>query len=327
MIDFLSDINKNGFIKNTEKNIDFVFEINKMRKDKNAVILAHYYVDSQIQDIADFVGDSLALSQKAAETSADIIVFAGVNFMAETAKILSPQKKVLLPDMNAGCSLADSCPDDQFEEFIRKNPGHTVISYVNTTAKVKALTDIVCTSSNAVKIVNSVPIEKKIIFGPDKNLGNYISKLTGREMLIWDGACHVHNEFSLSGILNIKKQNPKAKIIAHPECPKQILSVSDFIGSTSELIKFTKTDIGTDYIVATEPGVLHEMKKLSPNKTFIPAPGEQGECACSECQFMKLNSLEKVYMCLKHELPEILVDEEIRLKAYKPIKRMLDLSI
>lgn len=327
MIDFLSDINKNGFIKNTEKNIDFVFEINKMRKYKNAVILAHYYVDSQIQDIADFVGDSLALSQKAAETSADIIVFAGVNFMAETAKILSPQKKVLLPDMNAGCSLADSCPDDQFEEFIRKNPGHTVISYVNTTAKVKALTDIVCTSSNAVKIVNSVPIEKKIIFGPDKNLGNYISKLTGREMLIWDGACHVHNEFSLSGILNIKKQNPKAKIIAHPECPKQILSVSDFIGSTSELIKFTKTDIGTDFIVATEPGVLHEMKKLSPEKTFIPAPGEQGECACSECQFMKLNSLEKVYMCLKHELPEILVDEEIRLKAYKPIKRMLDLSI
>ncbi len=327
MIDFLSDINKNGFIKNTEKNIDFVLEINKMRKDKNAVILAHYYVDSQIQDIADFVGDSLALSQKAAETSADIIVFAGVNFMAETAKILSPQKKVLLPDLNAGCSLADSCPDDQFEAFIQKNPGHTVISYVNTSAKVKALTDIVCTSSNAVKIVNSVPQDQKIIFGPDKNLGNYISKLTGREMLIWDGACHVHNEFSLSGILNIKKQNPKAKIIAHPECPKQVLSISDFIGSTSELIKFTKTDIGTDYIVATEPGVLHEMKKLSPDKTFIPAPGEQGECACSECQFMKLNSLEKVYMCLKHELPEIVVDEEIRLKAYQPIKQMLDLSI
>jgi len=327
MIDFLSDIKKNGFIKNTEKNIDFVTEINKMRKNKNAVILAHYYVDSQIQDIADFVGDSLALSQKAAETSADIIVFAGVNFMAETAKILSPQKKVLLPDLNAGCSLADSCPDDQFEEFIQMNPGHTIISYVNTSAKVKALTDIVCTSSNAVKIINSVPKERKIIFGPDKNLGNYISKLTGREMLIWNGACHVHNEFSLSGILNLKKLNTKAKIIAHPECPKQILSISDFIGSTSELIKFTTTDEGADYIVATESGVLHEMKKLSPYKTFIPAPGEQGECACSECQFMKLNSLEKVYMCLKHELPEIEVDEEIRLKAYRPIKRMLDLSI
>jgi len=322
------EISKNGFISLNEndKNLNLINEIEKLKKEKNAVILAHYYVDGSIQDIADFVGDSLSLSQKAAETTADIIVFVGVHFMAETAKILSPDKKVILPDMNAGCSLADSCPDKDFEEFIKNHPNHTVISYVNTTAKVKALTDIVCTSTNAVKIVESVPEDEKIIFGPDRNLGNYISRLTGREMLIWDGACHVHNEFSLEGILEQKKQNPNAEIIAHPECPKQILTISKFIGSTSALIKYTKEKDTNTFIVATEPGVIHEMKKLSPDKFFIPAPGEDAECACSECEFMKLNNIEKLYTCLKYEQPEILIDEEIRKKAYKPIKRMLDLS-
>ncbi len=322
------DIKETGFIplKKEEKNLNLTEEINKLKKEKNAVILAHYYVDDVIQDIADFTGDSLALSQKAAAVDADIIVFAGVHFMAETAKILSPDKKVLIPDLNAGCSLADSCPDDSFAEFIEKHPGHTVISYVNTSAKVKALTDIVCTSSNAVKIVNSVPENEKIIFGPDKNLGNYISNLTGRNMIIWDGACHVHNEFSLDGILEQKKLNPDAEIIAHPECPKQIITVSDFVGSTSALINYTKKSEKNKFIVVTEPGVIHEMKKFSPYKNFIPAPGENDECACSECEFMKLNSIEKIYTCLKYEKPEILIDEKIREKAYIPIKRMLDLS-
>jgi len=322
------EVLKNGFIRlnKNDKNLNLINEIQKLKKEKNAVILAHYYVDGSIQDIADFVGDSLSLSQKAAETTADIIVFAGVHFMAETAKILAPDKKVILPDMNAGCSLADSCPDKDFEEFIKKHPNHTVISYVNTTAKVKALTDIVCTSTNAVKIVESVPENENIIFGPDKNLGNYISRLTEREMLVWDGACHVHNEFSLEGILEQKKLNPEAKIIAHPECPKQIITISEFIGSTSALINFTQKDEAKSFIVATEPGVIHEMKKLSPNKFFIPAPGEDTECACSECEFMKLNNIEKLYTCMKYEQPEILIEEEIRKKAYKPIKRMLDLS-
>lgn len=319
---------KKGFIslKPNEKKLNLINEIEKLKKEKNAVILAHYYVKGPIQDIADFVGDSLALSQKAAETSADIIVFVGVHFMAETAKILSPNKKVVLPDLNAGCSLADSCNDIDFAEFIKEHPNHTVISYVNTTAKVKALTDIVCTSSNAVKIVESIPKDKKIIFGPDRNLGNYISRLTGRKMTIWDGACHVHNEFSLAGILEQKKLNPEAKLIAHPECPKQILIISEFVGSTSALINYTKNSDAGTFIIATEPGVIHKMKKLSPNKFFIPAPGENGECACSECEFMKLNSIEKIYTCLKYEQPEILIEEEIRKKAYKPIKRMLDLS-
>ena len=322
------EISEKGFISLNEKgkNLNLVNEITKLKKEKNAVILAHYYVDGAIQDIADFVGDSLALSQKAAVTDADIIVFAGVHFMAETAKILSPDKKVVLPDLNAGCSLADSCPEKDFEEFIKAHPDHTVISYVNTSAGVKALTDIVCTSSNAVKIVESVPEEKNIIFGPDRNLGNYISRLTGRKMTIWDGACHVHNEFSIEGILEQKKQNPEAEIIAHPECPKQIITISEFVGSTSALINHTKKSKTKTFIVATEPGVIHEMKKFSPDKFFIPAPGEDAECACSECEFMKLNSIEKLYTCLKYEKPEIIIDEEIRKKAYKPIKRMLDLS-
>lgn len=327
MKDIIKEINENGFIK-SELNKDFNYkeEIDKLRKEKNAVILAHYYVEGEIQDIADFVGDSLALSQKAATTDADIIVFVGVHFMAETAKILSPDKKVILPDLNAGCSLADSCPAVEFEEFVKKHPDHTVVSYVNTTAAVKALTDIVCTSTNAVKIVESIPEDKKIIFGPDKNLGNYISRLTGKKMLIWDGACHVHNEFSLDGILEQKNMTPGAKIIAHPECPKQILTISDFVGSTSALINFTKEDNNKNFIVVTEPGVIHEMKKVSPDKFFIPAAAEDAECACSECEFMKLNTLEKLYTCLKYELPEITINEEIRKKAYKPIKAMLDLS-
>lgn len=322
------EILKNGFISldKKEKELNLIYEIEKLKNEKNAVILAHYYVDGEIQDIADFIGDSLALSQKAAQTTADIIVFVGVHFMAETAKILSPDKKVILPDLNAGCSLADSCPDKDFEEFIKAHPDYTVISYVNTTAKVKALTDIVCTSTNAVKIVESIPENEKIIFGPDRNLGNYISRLTGREMTVWDGACHVHNEFSLEGILEQKKLNPEAKIIAHPECPKQILTISEFVGSTSALINYTKINDTSTFIVATEPGVIHEMKKLSPDKYFIPAPGENTECACSECEFMKLNNIEKIYTCLKYEQPEILIEEEIRKKAYKPIKRMLDLS-
>ena len=327
MEDLLKEIKEKGFIKSkSDKDFNYKKEINKLRKEKNAVILAHYYVDGEIQDIADFVGDSLALSQKAAVTEADIIVFVGVHFMAETAKILSPEKKVILPDLNAGCSLADSCPADDFREFVKKHPDHTVVSYVNTTAAVKALTDIVCTSSNAVKIIESIPKDKKILFGPDKNLGNYVSRLTGRKMVIWDGACHVHNEFSLEGILEQKKMTPDAKIIAHPECPKQILTISDFIGSTSALIKFTKENNNESFIVVTEPGVIHEMKKVSPEKFFIPAAAEDAECACSECEFMKVNKIEKLYTCLKYELPEITINEEIRKRAYKPIKAMLDLS-
>jgi quinolinate synthase len=327
MEDILKEIRENGFIKDkSNSKLDYKVEIDLLKKQKNAIILAHYYVDGEIQDIADFVGDSLALSQKAASVDADIIVFVGVHFMAETAKILSPEKKVILPDLNAGCSLADSCPADEFQEFIEKHPDHTVVSYVNTTAAVKALTDIVCTSTNAVKIIESIPENKKIIFGPDKNLGNYISRVTGRKMVIWDGACHVHNEFSLEGILDQKKMNPQAKIIAHPECPKQILLISDFIGSTSALINFTENDNADSYIVVTEPGVIHEMKKRSSAKFFIPAAAEDSECACSECQFMKINTLAKVYTCMKYELPEISIDENIRRRAYKPIKKMLDLS-
>jgi len=303
MLNKIKEIKKNGFINfKEEEKIDLLEEISNLKKEKNAVILAHYYVDGAIQDIADFVGDSLALSQKAAVTDADIILFVGVHFMAETAKILSPDKKVILPDLNAGCSLADSCPDVDFEEFIKQHPDHIVVSYVNTTAKVKALTDIVCTSSNAQKIIESIPKDKKIIFGPDRNLGNYISRITGRKMVIWDGACHVHNEFSLEGILEQKEQNPDAKIIAHPECPKQITLISDYVGSTSGLINFVNKDEAKTFIVATEPGVIHEMKKINPDKFFIPAPGEDSECACSECEFMKLNNLKKVYTCLKYEM-------------------------
>ncbi len=323
----LSDIKEKGFLDiDIDKSINLTNEIEKLKKEKNAIILAHYYVEGEIQEIADFVGDSLALSQEAAKTNADIIVFAGVHFMAETAKTLSPEKKVLLPDLNAGCSLADSCPTQDFAKFVKEHPSHMVISYINTTAEIKALTDIVCTSSNAKEIVESIPNDQKIIFAPDKNLGNYVNGVTGREMLLWNGACHVHHEFSLERILELKKENPDAKIIAHPECQKPILLVSDFIGSTSALLKYTLNNNLNKFIVATESGILHQMKKESPSKIFIPAPGEDSTCACNDCNYMKLNSVKKIYNCLKYELPEIKLDEDLRKKSYVSIKRMLDIS-
>ncbi len=306
--------------------MDVVEKINRLRKEKNAVILAHYYVRPEIQDIADFVGDSLALSQEAAKTDADIIVFAGVHFMAETAKILSPEKKVLLPDLEAGCSLAESAPADEFEKFVKAHPGHLVITYVNTTADIKALSDITCTSSNAKQIVESLPEDQKIIFAPDKNLGNYINSVTGRDMLLWDGECHVHDQFSLEGILKLKEEHPDAKILAHPECPKPILLIADHVGSTSSLLKFSQTDENREYIVVTESGILHEMQLKNPEKTFHVAPSDNAECMCSDCNFMKLNSLEKIYSCLKDESNEITLDPLISEKAKKPIVGMLEIS-
>jgi len=306
--------------------IDFRKEIENLKKKKNAIILAHFYVRPEIQDIADYVGDSLGLSQKAAETKADIIVFAGVNFMAETAKILSPEKKVLLPDIEAGCSLAESIPANEFLEFKKKYPGYLVISYVNTTAEIKSMSDICCTSSNARQIVESLPPYQKIIFAPDKNLGNYINSITSREMVLWNGQCHVHHEFSLKGILELKEKHKNAKILAHPECKRPILLVSDYIGSTSELLKYSETDSSEEYIVVTESGILHKMNEKSPQKTFFPAPSEDPNCMCSDCNFMKLNTLEKLYNCLKNEKPEILIEEELRLKALRPIQRMLEIS-
>lgn len=301
-------------------------EIDALRKEKNAVILAHYYQTGAIQDIADFVGDSLALAQWAEKTTADVLVMCGVHFMGETAKILCPGKKVLVPDLNAGCSLADSCPASDFEQFIREHPGHTVISYVNTSAAVKALTDIVVTSTNARQIVESLPENEKIIFGPDRNLGNYINSLTGRNMLLWDGACHVHEEFSLEKILELRKQYPEAAVIAHPECKKPLLTVADFVGSTAALLNYTVKSDKRQFIVATESGVIHEMSKRSPEKEFIPAPPNDSTCACNECSFMRLNTMQKLYNCLKYEIPEIYVDEEVRRKAVKPIRRMLEIS-
>ena len=297
MIINVNNVDKVGFIDlNIDPKLDLPKEIEKLKKEKNAIILAHYYQTPEIQDIADFIGDSLALSQKAVEIEADIIVFAGVKFMAETAKILSPKKKVLLPDKNAGCSLADSCKYDDFKSLKEKYPDYKVITYVNTTAEIKSISDICCTSSNVVKIVNSIPKEQGIIFAPDRNLGNYIKSITGREnMIIWDGACHVHEEFSLEEILRIKKVNPKAKLIAHPECKKPVLIIADFIGSTADLIKFSIKDKATEYIVATEAGIIHQMKKSSPNKQFIPAPPKATNCGCNECLFMKLIT----YKCVR----------------------------
>lgn len=322
------NIVKNGFVDlEIDKNIDITAEIKRMQKEKNAVILAHFYQEAEIQEIADFVGDSLALSQQAAKTSADIIVFAGVHFMAETAKILSPSKKVLIPDINAGCSLADSCPPDKFKEFKSKYKGYTVISYVNTTAEIKALTDIACTSSNALEIINSLPQNEKIIFAPDKNLGNYIKSKTGRQnIIVWDGACHVHERFSLKRILDLKKQHPEAKIIAHPECEQTILIIADYIGSTSALLNYTKKDSSKTYIIATEFGIIHQMQKSNPDKLFIPAPPDDSTCACNDCRFMKMITLKKLYNCLKYELPEVTLDENIRKKAEIPIRRMLEIS-
>jgi len=301
-------------------------EIQELKKEKNAVILAHYYQTPDIQDLADFIGDSLALSQQAAATKADMIVFAGVTFMAETAKILSPEKKVIIPDLMAGCSLADSCKKEDFEKFIFDNPGRTVVTYVNTTADIKALSDISCTSSNAKQIIESLPAGEKIIFGPDRNLGNYIKSLTGRDILVWNGTCHVHEAFSLEAILKLKKEHKGSKLIAHPECEMPVRLAADYIGSTSGLLSFISRDDARTYIVATEPGIIHQMKKAQPEKEFIPAPPVDTTCGCSECNFMKMITVEKIYKSLKFEEPEINIDPEIIKRAAVPIKRMLEIS-
>ncbi|MBN2613918.1 MAG: quinolinate synthase NadA [Bacteroidales bacterium] len=307
-------------------NEELILKINKVRKEKNAVILAHYYQEPEIQDIADFVGDSLDLSRKSADTNADMIVFAGVHFMAETAKILSPQKKVLIPDPGAGCSLADSCPADEFKKFRDRYPDHIVVSYVNTTAEIKALTDITCTSTNAVHIIKSIHVDQPIIFAPDRNLGNYLNSITGRDMVLWDGACHVHEEFSLEKIMALREQHPDAKLISHPECQRPLLIASDFVGSTSALLKFTQQDPAKKFIVATESGILHQMRKYNPLKEFIPAPPIDSTCGCNNCKYMRLHNLPKLYASLRDEKFEITLDEEIIKKAVKPIKRMLELS-
>lgn len=308
------------------KNLEHIAGINKLRKDKNAIILAHYYQTGDIQDIADFVGDSLALSQKAAANTADIILFAGVKFMAETAKILAPEKKVLLPDLNAGCSLADSCNADDFKKFLDENPGRTVVTYVNTSAEIKALSDIICTSSNAVQIVESLPADEKIIFAPDRNLGNYVLNKTGRDIIVWNGACHVHEEFSLEAIINLRKENPDAKVIVHPECELPIRMVADFIGSTSALLAYSREDKANTFIIATEAGIIHQMQKANPHKHYIPVPPKDSTCGCSECNFMKLISIEKILRCLENESPEIILDNDIIEKAGKPIHRMMEIS-
>lgn len=300
-------------------------EIMALKKKLNAVILAHYYQESEIQDIADFIGDSLELSKKAAATDADVIVFAGVHFMAETAKILNPSKKVLLPDLNAGCSLAEGCPAPLFKKFIDENPGHIVISYINCSANVKALSDIICTSSNAEKIVRKIPESQKIIFAPDRNLGKYIIKKTGRDMLLWQGSCIVHETFSDRKIIQLKYDNPEALIIAHPECEESLLNRADFIGSTSALLKFVEENKAQEFIVATEEGIIYQMQKKCPDKKFIPAPPNEN-CSCNECPYMKLNTMEKLYLCMKDQKPEITLDEDIRLKALKPIQRMMEMS-
>ena len=308
------------------KTDELISEIKRLRREKNAVIMAHYYQIGDIQDIADMVGDSLALAQYAAKTEADIIVLCGVHFMGETAKILSPQKKVLVPDIEAGCSLADSCPADEFERFVKAHPDHTVVSYVNTTAAVKALTDIVVTSTNAKKIIDSLPLDAKIIFAPDRNLGNYINSVTGRNMLLWDGACHVHEQFSVESLVELKKAHPKAKVLAHPECKNVVLMLADFVGSTQALLNYATSSQDTEFLVATASGIIHQMQKQNPNKVFIPVPPVDSTCGCNDCKYMRLNSLEKLYLCLKTEQPEILVDEALRVKAVKPIERMLELS-
>ena len=301
-------------------------EIRRMCREKNAVIMAHYYTDGEIQDMADFVGDSLALAQKAATTDADIIVMCGVHFMGETSKILCPDKKVLVPDLEATCSLAESCPADKFAEFVAEHPGHTVISYVNTTAATKAVTDIVVTSSNAREIVESLPQDTPIIFGPDRNLGGYINSITGRNMLLWDGACHVHEKFSVEKIIELKNQYPDAKVLVHPECKGAVVKLADKVGSTAALLKYSINDSSDIFIVATESGILHEMQKACPEKTFIPAPPSDSTCACNECSYMKLVTMQKLYDCLKNEAPEIHVDSEVAEKAIVSINRMLEIS-
>lgn len=319
-------VNKGFVDEPVSKELNLKEEINKLRREKNAVILAHYYQPGEIQDIADFVGDSLALAQWAAKTDADMLVLCGVHFMGETAKIICPDKKVLVPDLNAGCSLADSCPADKFAQFVKEHPDYTVISYVNTTAAVKALTDVVVTSTNAKQIVESFPKDEKIIFGPDRNLGNYINSITGRQMLLWDGACHVHEQFSVEKIVELKKQYPDAPVLVHPECKGAVVKLADLVGSTAAILKYAVKSDKKDFIVATESGILHEMRKQCPEKNFIPAPPEDSTCACNECNFMRLNTMEKLYNCLKYEYPVIEVNTAIAEKAVKPIRRMLEIS-
>lgn len=323
----------NTYNNKMSKTMDLKQEIRRLAKEKNAVIMAHYYVDGEVQDIADFIGDSLALAQEAAKTDADIIVLCGVHFMGETAAILCPDKKVLIPDPAATCSLAESCPADEFAKFVAEHPDHTVISYVNTTAATKAVTDIVVTSSNARQIVESLPDDTPIIFGPDQNLGNYINSITGRNMLLWNGACHVHARFSVEKIIELKKAHPGAKVLVHPECKGPVVKLADKVGSTAALLKFAIADDATEFIVATESGILHEMQKKAPNKTFIPAPPEESmsesgnhTCACNECEYMKMVTLEKLYRCLLDEQPVVKVDPEIAKKAIQPIELMLDIS-
>ncbi len=322
----IQQLSKTGFLNiDIDPTLDLFAEIEKLKKEKNAIILAHYYQEPDIQDIADFIGDSLGLAQAAVKTQADIIVFAGVHFMAETAKILNPAKKVLLPDLNAGCSLSDSAPPALFKVFKERHPDHLVISYINCSAGIKALSDIICTSSNAQKIVESLPATQPIIFAPDRNLGAYINKQTGRNMVLWNGACMVHEIFSLEKITKLKIRHPQAKIIAHPECESSLLAIADFIGSTTALLKFSEKDLAQEFIVVTETGILHQMQKNSPTKTFIPAPPDNN-CACNDCPHMKLNTLEKLYLCMKYELPEIIMDETLRIQAKKPIDKMLEIS-
>jgi quinolinate synthase len=325
-MDIFEEIKVKGFAdEHIDPSLDLFAEIEKLKKEKNAVILAHYYQEGDIQDIADYIGDSLGLSQQAAKTDADIIVFAGVHFMAETAKILSPNKKVLLPDLKAGCSLADSCPPHLFKKFKENYPDHLVITYVNCTAELKALSDIVCTSSNAVQIVESLPKEQKIIFGPDRNLGAWVAKKTGRDLVLWNGACMVHEIFSREKITKLKERYPNAKILAHPECEEVILQLADYIGSTTGILKYATNSPDKDFIVATEAGILHQMQKDNPDKNFIPAL-PNNSCACNDCPHMKRNTLEKLYLCLKNEMPEIEVPAHIIEKAVKPIERMLEIS-
>lgn len=316
---------KGYFDREIDPTLDLFAEIDRMKKEKNAILLAHYYQEPDIQDIADFIGDSLGLAQKAAATKADIIVFAGVHFMAETAKILNPDKKVLLPDLNAGCSLSDSAPPALFKRFREKHPDHIVITYINCSAGMKALSDIICTSSNAQKIVESLPADQKIIFAPDRNLGAYINKQTGRNMLLWNGACMVHEIFSLEKLVKLKQRHPNAKVIAHPECEEPVLRHADYIGSTSGLLKYATESTNKEFIVVTESGILHQMEKQNPDKVFIPAP-PNNICACNDCPYMKLNTLEKLYLCLKYETPEITMEENLRLAAKKPLDRMLEIS-
>ena len=320
-------LEEKGFIdEQVDAGIQLTEEIRRLKKEKNAVILSHYYVDGELQDIADYVGDSLGLSQAAAETTADMIVFVGVHFMAETAKIINPSKKVILPDLKAGCSLADSAPADKFAAFKAQYPGHKVISYINCTAELKTMTDVICTSANAVKIVESFPKDQPLIFAPDKNLGNYINSITGREMVLWDGACMVHEKYSVEKIIEMMDQHPDAEFIAHPECEKPVLLLAKFIGSTTALLGYVQKSISRKFIVATESGILHQMVKACPEKIFIPAPSVDSTCGCNDCSYMKLNSLQKLYICLKHEQPEIILPDDVIQKARLPIQRMLEIS-